>query len=128
MSRRLSTRLRRAAVRCLRAPGFLGHFSRLFLLANVTVAREIITPGSTLAPAIVELRLRSRTPLEIAILAHLITLTPGTLVLEVRTRTTPPALFVHGMHAADPDLFLTRLGDLENRLLAVMRPHGGYRP
>ncbi|MFH0241257.1 Na+/H+ antiporter subunit E [Streptomyces sp. HK10] len=119
MSARPPARLRRTAVRCARAAVFLGHYGVRFLHANVTVAREILTPGSGLAPAVVEMRLRCRTPTETVALAHLITLTPGTLALEVRTE--PPTLFVHGMHAADTDRFLGELGDLEGRLLTVLR-------
>jgi multicomponent Na+:H+ antiporter subunit E len=115
--------LRRAAIRCVRTPGFLGYYGWLFLKANAAVAREIVAPRSTLAPAVVELRLRGHRPLEIAVLAHLISLTPGTLALEVRA--DPPTLFLHGMHAADPQRFRDQLSELEDRLLAVMRPTGG---
>lgn len=97
-----------------RAVAFLGHYLRLFLVANAVVAWEILTPGSGLAPAVVELPLRARTTLEVTVLAYLILLTPGTLVLEVR----PDALLVHGMHATD---LLERLEDLQDRLLAVLR-------
>lgn len=122
MSGRVLRRLERAAVRSVRTVAFFGHYGRLFLMANLIVAWEIITPGRGLAPAIVELPLRSRTGPEIASIVHLITLTPGTLVLEVRVN--PPALYVHGMHAADPNRFRAQLIDLENRLLAVLRPEG----
>lgn len=122
----LTARLRRAARRGSRAIAFLGYFSLLFLRANLKVAWEIITPGSGLAPAVVWLPLHSRTPLEITSLAHLITLTPGTLVLEAAA--APPALLVHGMHAADPGAFRAELADLETRLLAVLRPPGGDLP
>lgn len=118
-----SGRPRRAALRCGRAAAFLAHYGRIFLLANIAVAKEIVTPGSGVAPAIVEMPLRSRTPFEIAALAHLITLTPGTLVIELRT--DPPVLYVHGMHAADPDRFLGELNNLERRLLTVVRPVEG---
>lgn len=101
----------------------MGYFSLLFLRANLAVAWEIVTPGSGLAPAVVRLPLRSRSPLEIVSLTHLISLTPGTLVLEVAT--APPVLLVHGMHAGDPAVFLAALGGLEDRLLAVLRPAGG---
>jgi NADH:ubiquinone oxidoreductase subunit 2 (subunit N)/multisubunit Na+/H+ antiporter MnhE subunit len=103
-----------AMIRPWRALAFLGHYTRLFLAANAVVAWEILRPGSGLEPAVVELRLRTRTTLEVTALAYLILLTPGTLVLEVR----PGALLVHGMHAAD---LRERLDDLQDRLLAVLR-------
>jgi multicomponent Na+:H+ antiporter subunit E len=111
---------RDAAVRAARTLAFLGHYLALLLRASLRVTLEIITPGTTLAPAIVEFRLRARTPLELATIAHLVNLTPGTLVLEVRNH--PPALFVHGMHAADPERLRRDLTDLEDRLLYATRP------
>ncbi|MFE7765341.1 Na+/H+ antiporter subunit E [Streptomyces sp. NPDC057438] len=112
--------LSEAVVRCGRVLSFLFYYSRRFLHANAVVAWEIATPGSGIAPAIVKMPLRSTSTLEIVALAHLITLTPGTLVLEVQQ--DPPTLYVHGMHAADPQRFLTTLRDLEDRLLGVLRP------
>ena len=123
MTGQVAAGLRRAARRGARTAAFLGYFSLLFLRANLAVAWEIVTPGSGLAPAVVRLPLRSRTPLEIVSLAHLISLTPDTLVLEVDT--APPALLIHGMHAGDPATFLAGLTHLEDRLLAVLRPAGG---
>lgn len=105
-----------------RAVAFLAHYARTFLHDTLVVAWEIITPGSGLAPAIVELRPRGRTPAQRACLAHLITLTPGTLVVEVLDQ--PPAMLVHGMHAANTDLFRTQLADLDGRLMRVLRPIG----
>lgn len=109
--------------RSIRTVRFLGHYTRLFLLANARVAWEIITPRSGLAPAIIELPLRSQTALEVASIAHLITLTPGTLVLEVRAN--PPTLWVHTMHAADLDAFRAELTDLEGRMLSALRSEKG---
>lgn len=106
--------------RAARTLVFLGHYLQLLLRASLKVTLEIITPGSTLSPAIVEFRLQARSPREVATVAHLINLTPGTLVLEVRSR--PPALYVHGMHAADPEALRRELSDLEGRLLHAIRP------
>ncbi|MEV5743875.1 Na+/H+ antiporter subunit E [Microbispora rosea] len=110
-------------IRLLRGARFLVYYTRLFLWANVIVAWEIVTPGSGITPAIVSLPLRARTPAEITVLAHLITLTPGTIVIEAGD--DPPALLVHGMHAGTVEDFRSRLRDLETRLLAVLRTHGG---
>ena len=117
---RLTAAVRDGILRVARTVAFLGHYLQLLLRASLTVALEIITPGSALAPAIVEFRLRTRSQLEVAVLAHLVNLTPGTLVLEIRNR--PSSLFVHAMHAADPDELRRDLGDLEARLLHAIRP------
>lgn len=125
MSRRTAGAVR-AASRARRILGFTGYFAGRLVVANVVVAREILTPGSGLAPGIVDLPLRCRTPAEIATFANLITLTPGTLTLEIERE--PPMLFVHGMHADDPERFRDQLRDLERRLLAAMRPAADGEP
>ncbi|MBB1252789.1 Na+/H+ antiporter subunit E [Streptomyces alkaliterrae] len=111
-----------AARRTARVMRFLLHYGGRFLKANAVVVWEVMTPGSGLAPAIVRMPLRSRTPLEVTTLAHLITLTPGTLVVEIRHN--PPVLYVHGMHAAPASRFLDSLHDLEDRMLTALRPAG----
>lgn len=113
---------RRAALRVWRTVVLVLFYTRFFLRSNVEVIVEVLTPGSGLAPAVVRLPLRSRTVLEIATMAHLISLSPGALVLEARA--DPPELYVHGMHVADPKGFLAELGGLEERLLGAMRPVG----
>lgn len=114
--------LRRAALRAWWTAVFAFFYFRFFVRSNVEVIVEVLTPGSGLAPAVVELPLHARNTAEIAVMAHLITLTPGTLVLEARE--DPPLLYVHGMHVADPEGFLAELGDLEIRLLRMARPVG----
>ncbi|MEY9214004.1 Na+/H+ antiporter subunit E [Thermobifida halotolerans] len=101
---------------------FLGYFLGHLVEANAHMAREILTPRSGLAPGIVRLDLRARTEPEISVLANLISLTPKTLVIAVRRE--PPALWIHGTHAADPEEFRTSLRTTETRLLAAMRRPG----
>lgn len=111
---------RRVLTRGRRVLGFVGTYVVHFLRANYAVAKEIVTPGDGLAPAIVTVPLRCRTRAEIAAYMSLITLSPGTMALaldEDRTHLT-----VHGMHAADPDAFRAELRELEERLLGAWRP------
>lgn len=111
---------RRALARSRRIAVFAGHYLLRFLHANYEVAKEIVTPGRGLAPAIVEVPLRSRTAFEIASYMSLVSLTPGTVALalsEDRSR-----LAVHGMHARDPDGFRAELQTLEDEMLAAWRP------
>ena len=119
---RLGDTARRGVRRSARILAFAGYYLRLLLRASLAVALEIITPGTTLSPAIVAFPLQARTPLEVSVIAHLINLTPGTLVLEVRDR--PRTLYVHGMFAADLVAFRRELADLEGRILRALRPAG----
>lgn len=112
--------VRRIPVRTARIIGFVLFYVWEFLKANATVLWEIFTPGIRATPAVIALPLRCRRPVEIASMANLISLTPGTLALEVAL--DPPTLYVHGMFVADPDGFVADLRVLEDRLLAAMRP------
>lgn len=115
----------RALRRGRRMAAFAGAYLLRFLRANYDVAREIVTPGEQLAPAIVEVPLRSRTPFEIASFMSLVSLTPGTVALALsEDRTT---LAVHGMHAEDPEHFRADLCALEAQMLAAWRPVGSDR-
>jgi multicomponent Na+:H+ antiporter subunit E len=51
--------------------------------SNVRVAFEVLTPGQHMSPAIVAVPLDLHSEIGILLLAHVITLTPGTLSLDV---------------------------------------------
>jgi multicomponent Na+:H+ antiporter subunit E len=115
--------IHRVGVRTGRVIAFVGYFAYEFLKSNVLVLWEIIRWRPRAAPVIVALPLRCRSTLETVFLANLITLTPGTLTLEVAE--DPRTLYVHGMFAGDPEEFLRQLRELEDRMLLALRPAGG---
>ncbi|MCA9161913.1 MAG: Na+/H+ antiporter subunit E [Planctomycetales bacterium] len=71
------------------------------LLANMRVARDVLTPHLRMRPGIIAVPLDARSPLQITVLANLISLTPGMLSLGLSEdgRT----LFVHTMFVGDAD-------------------------
>jgi multicomponent Na+:H+ antiporter subunit E len=76
------------------------------VLANITVVRHVLlTPRAMLRPGIVAVPLDLKTDTEIAMLANLITLTPGTLSLDVSD--DHKTLFVHAIEVDDPEAFRT---------------------
>ncbi len=82
---------------------FVLYFLWELVIANLHVAYEVITPKLYMHPAIVAVPLDVKRDLEITLLANLITLTPGTLSLEVsEDRST---LYVHGMYVDDIEEF-----------------------
>jgi multicomponent Na+:H+ antiporter subunit E len=101
---------------------FLGYFVGQLVLANLVVAREVVTPGMGICPAVVDYPTRSANRRELVLLSLIINLTPGTLTLAVEE--DPPMLFVHGMHAADATAFAGKLAEMERRLLLAVRPVG----
>jgi multicomponent Na+:H+ antiporter subunit E len=70
-------------------------------------------------PAIVAIPLDLRSPLAITLLAQMITLTPGTLSLDVSSDRR--VLYVHSMYVDDIDAFRRSIKDgFERRLLQVL--------
>jgi multicomponent Na+:H+ antiporter subunit E len=81
--------------------GLLAFFFWELFVANLRVARDVLSPRVHYTPGVIAVPLDLRGDVPIAMLANLLTLTPGTLSLDVsRDRTV---LYVHGMWVADPD-------------------------
>lgn len=88
--------------------------------ANIQVAYEVSTPKFNMKPGIVALPLDAKTDLEITMLANLITLTPGTLALDVSTDRS--VLYVHAMYVVDKKDFIEDIKQgFEKRLLEILR-------
>jgi len=87
------------ARRLVRVIGFAIFFAWELLLANLRVAWAVVRPRAHLRPAIVAVPLDVRSDLAIQLLAATITLTPGTLSLDVSSdRRT---LYVHVVDVGD---------------------------
>jgi len=71
------------------------------LMSSIRVAYDVLTPQDHSNPKIIEMPLDVKTDIEILLVTNLISLTPGTLSLDV----TPDrkTLIVHAMFADDPD-------------------------
>lgn len=88
--------------------------------ANIQVAYEVVTPKFNMKPGIVALPLDAKTDLEITLLANLITLTPGTLALDVSSDRS--VLYVHAMYVIDKKDFIEDIKQgFEKRLLEILR-------
>ena len=107
----------------LRLVGFLLWFAKEVVVANLRVARQVLTPGLDIDAAIVRVPTRCRTSLELVVFANCITLTPGTITLEADEAER--VLYVHGMFVTDRTSFLADLAGMETRILRAMRPRGG---
>jgi multicomponent Na+:H+ antiporter subunit E len=107
-------------VRLARLPGFLGFLLKEIVVANLKVAAAVLAPAGRLRPAIVAVPLTLDRDAEIALLANLITLTPGTLSLDVSPdRRT---LYVHAMATAGPEELRREIQQgFERQILTVFR-------
>lgn len=90
------------------------------LLSNLRVAYDVITPRHYMQPGIIAVPLDARTDAEITLLANLLTLTPGTLSLDVSADRR--FLYVHVMYIKDVDVARRSIKDgFERRVLEVLR-------
>ena len=85
------------------------------VVSSVRVAWDIVTPSHDSNPAIVEMPLDVESDIEILLVTTLISLTPGTLSLDV----TPDrkTLIVHAMFADDPDALVREMKDGMERMV-----------
>lgn len=78
---------------------FGGAFCWNLVRATAVMAWEVLTPRNRIRQGIVAVPLRTRSHGVVAVLANAITLTPGTVTVDVRR--DPPALYVHVLHLRD---------------------------
>jgi len=106
--------------RFFRFVGLFFFFLKELLVANLRVAYEVLTPGYQMRAAIIAIPLDAKSDLEITVLANLITLTPGTLSLDVSAdRKT---LYIHAMHVHDVEKFRKEIKTrLERRVMEVFK-------
>lgn len=86
--------------------------------ANLQVAWQVIQGPSAIRPVIVRVPVHTDRPWLVVTFANLISLTPGTLTLDVTEDRS--ALDVHVLRTADPDQVRRQLGRLEDRLLEAL--------
>jgi multicomponent Na+:H+ antiporter subunit E len=100
--------------------GFALFFIWALIRANLRVAYEVVTPPHTMRPGIVAVPLEVKTDAAITLLANLITLTPGTLSLDVSADRR--VMYVHTMYVDDVEEFRREIKDgFERRVLEVFQ-------
>lgn len=108
---------------CARVPRlieFVLYFLWELLLANLRVAYDVLTPTHHMRPGIIALPLDAKTDGEITLLANVISLTPGTLALDVSPDRK--FLYVHSMYIRDHHEEKRRIkAGLERRILELLR-------
>ena len=89
--------------------------------ASFIVAYEVVTPFHNMHPGIIAVPLDIKTDLEITIFSSLVTLTPGTLSLDVSADKSH--LFVHAMyiHEGDSAILANELKNgFERRVIRIL--------
>lgn len=79
------------------------------VVSSIPVVRDVLTPGQSSQPALIAVPITVTTDLQITLLANFISLTPGTLSLDVsEDRST---LYIHAMFGDDPDAIRAQIRD-----------------
>jgi multicomponent Na+:H+ antiporter subunit E len=100
--------------------GMAVFFLKELVVASLLVAYEVVTATERQRPGIVAIPLDAKSDAQITLLSNLITLTPGTLTVDVsEDRST---MYVHGMFVGDPDEFRRQIKEgFERRVMEVIR-------
>jgi multicomponent Na+:H+ antiporter subunit E len=108
--------------RVLRLVELFFFFCWELLVANFRVAFDVLTPRDLATPGIIALPLDVESDVEITLLANMITLTPGTVSLDLSADRK--VLYVHAMYIDEGDIdgFRRRIKDgFERRILEALR-------
>lgn len=96
------------------------YFIKALVISNLRVMWDVITPGHISKPGIIGIKLDAESDFEILLVANLISLTPGTLSIDISE--DKKTLFVHVMYLNDIDQASREIKEeLERRVLEVMR-------
>ena len=95
-------------------------FVKALFVSNLRVLWDVVTPSQINRPGIIRMPLDARTDLEIMLVANLISLTPGTLSIDISKDRR--FLYVHVMFLDDVETTRRELKEgLEQRVLEVLR-------
>lgn len=88
------------------------------ILSNISTVKESLYSKSRLEPGIVKVPLTLKDEFHIVTLANLVSLTPGTMVMDISDDMK--VMYVHVMHLEDKDKFIRELKeDFENKLIEI---------
>jgi multicomponent Na+:H+ antiporter subunit E len=88
---------------------FLFFYGWEVLRSSVRVARDVLAPQHRLKPGVIAVPLDLQTDAEITVLANLITMTPGSMSIDVSADHS--TLYVHVMRVQDPDTVRREIKD-----------------
>lgn len=93
---------------------FLAVYLKNLVRANIAVAYDIITPKHRMQPGIIRVPLKLETDFSILMLVNLITMTPGTMSLDISSDKT--YLYIHAMYLKDKEKVVEEIKEMENRV------------
>lgn len=95
------------------------HVTGQLVLATLKVAWEVLTPGDQTRPGIVSVELTGAAEAHLTLVSLLITLTPGTFVVDEDIRRR--VVIVHLLHLSDEEAARREVAELHRRVREVWR-------
>ena len=96
------------------------YFLYELIISSLKVAWDVLTPTQRSKPALIAVPLDAKTNAEVTVLANLVSLTPGSLSVDITEDGSH--LLVHAMFVDDPEAFKAELkSGMEKRVLEAMR-------
>lgn len=102
----------------LKALGFFFLVCRDIVAANLVVARQVLGPLDRIRPGFVEVPLDLADPFVATILGGIVTLTPGTVSIDIDMERR--ILHVHALDVPDPDALIAEIKSRYERPLKEM--------
>lgn len=112
-----ATARRSGRVRPLPTLRFVAYFAWKLVEASAVVAWEVVTPRSRITEGIVAVPIRGVSDTVATVVANAVSLTPGTLTLEVDR--DPAVLYVHVLHLRDLDAVRREVRHIEALAIAA---------
>ncbi|MFN3405588.1 MAG: Na+/H+ antiporter subunit E [Cytophagaceae bacterium] len=97
---------------------FILFFLKELIKANLKVMYDIVTPKHYMRPGILSVPLDTQDELQITVLANLLTLTPGTLAVEVSY--DKKMMYVHCMYIQNKDEVKNGIKKFEKKVLDLL--------
>lgn len=93
---------------------------RELILANIAVVKQVFKPKLTIKPGVFALKTDLNSDWEVTLLANLITLTPGTVTVDISPDQR--TLYIHALDIDDIDEAVTSIKDsFEKAIMEVSR-------
>lgn len=97
---------------------YFGHMGVELVKANIILGYEVLTPTDYTTPGLLEVRLPASSELVLTVIANSITLTPGSMTLELRPETS--TLLVHVLHLRNVEAARDEIRDLHRLVSAAL--------
>jgi multicomponent Na+:H+ antiporter subunit E len=99
---------------------FICYYLKELVLANIQLARHILGPQVSLEPGFLRVELKTRNSQELLLFANLITMTPGTMAVEVSEDQR--WIYIHTLFAKDLEKVRRDLYEnLQGRVIRLLR-------